>query len=200
MIKKLYYYIKSLFERKPETTDPIEQSFQIKGVSYYKYRDISKVKNQRALTVNDFYNELSMRTTREYLIKHCEAVDKILTSTSIDIFKLKTLNMQLQERLEMIYETDLIYKIASVVFFTRDENYLEYDDLLGREKIALFKQQDKEDPDMGFFFGTLFKSLIGSTDMSDKDLLIYMTVGRQITREHLKTISTILSNKSEMIA
>lgn len=200
MFKKAYYYIKSLFERKPETTEPIEKSFQIKGVGYYKYKDISKVKNQRALTVNDFYNELSMRATRDFLLKHCEASNKILNSTEIDIFKLKTLVMQLEERLEMIYETDLIYKIASVVFFTKDENYLEYDDLLGREKIALFKQQDKEDPNMGFFFGTLFKSLIGSTDMSDKDLLIYMTVGHQITQEHFKTISTILSNKSAMSA
>lgn len=195
---KLYYYLKSLFERKPEVTDPIEKSFQIKGVNYYKYKDISKVKNQRALTVNDFYNELSMRTDRDFLLKHCEACNKILNSTTIDIYNLKTLVMQLQERLEMIYETDLIYKIASVVFFTKDENYLEYDDLSGREKIALFKQQDKEDPKMGFFFGTLFKSLIGSTDMSDKDLLIYMTVGQQITKASLKTISTILSNKSAM--
>lgn len=200
MIKKLYYKFISFFERKPETTEPIEKSFQINGVNYYKYKDISKVKNQRALTVNDFYNELSMRCTRDFLIKHCEASNKILNSTSIDIYKLKTLVMQLEERLDMIYETDLIYKIASVVFFTKDENYLDYDDLLGREKIALFKAQDKEDKNMGFFFGTLFKNLIGSTDMSDKDLQIYMTVGQQITQEHLKTISTILSNKSAMSA
>lgn len=198
MIKKLYYYLKSLFERKPEVIDPIEKVFQIKGVNYSKYKDISKVKNQRALTTNDFYNELSMRTTRDFLIKHCEASNKILNSTDINIYDLKTLVMQLQERLEMIYETDLIYKVAAVVFFTKDENILEYDDKLGMEKIALFKAQDKEDPNMGFFFGTLFKSLIGSTDISDKDLAIYMTVGQQMTKAHMETISTILSSKSAM--
>ena len=84
------------------------------------------------------------------------------------------------------------------MFFTKDENVLDYDDLLGREKIALFKQQDKDDKRMGFFFGTLFKNIIGSTDMSDKDLVTYMTVGHQMTQEHLKVISTILSKKNAM--
>lgn len=201
MIKKLYHYFKSLLERKPESTEPIEPVFSIAGKVYYRYKDISKVKNQRALTTNDFYNELYMHATRDFLIKHCEAMDTVLTNnTKIDIGKLFKLNQQLQERLEMIYEVDIIYKVASVVFFTKDESPLDYDDLLGREKIALFKQQDKDDPKMGFFFGTLFKNLIGATEISDKDLLVYMTVGKQITTEHLKTISTILSKKTAMTA
>ena len=198
-MKRLYNFIKAYFERKPESKEPLEKVFSIGGKVYYQFKDIAKMKCQRALVVNDFYNELTMRATRDFLSLHCTAVDKILTnSTKIDLGSLFKLNMQLQERLDMIYETDIIYKIASVVFFTKDENPLDYDDLLGREKIALFKEQDKKDKKMGFFFGTLFRILIGSTDMSDKDLQIYMEVGRQITTEHLKTISTISSNKNGM--
>jgi len=130
-----------------------------------------------------------MRATRDFLIKHTEAVEKILQSNNIDIYKVNTLNQQLKERLEMIYETDIIYKIASVVYFTKDENPYEYDDLVGREKIDLFKSKGD-----AFFFGTLFKNLIGSQDISDKDLATYMKVGKEITTEHLKNISTILSN------
>lgn len=52
----------------------------------------------------------------------------------------------------MIYVTDIIYKIASVIYFTKDEDYMDYDDLLGREKVALFKAQDKGDKKMSFFF------------------------------------------------
>ncbi len=188
-------WIKAKFERKPELKDPIEKVFTIGDKVFYQFKDIAKIKCQRALTANDFYNELTMRATRDFLLSHCEAVDKILTSQSIDIFKIKTLNMQLQERLDMIYETDIIYKISSVVFFTKDEDPYEYDDLRGREKVDLFKSQGD-----GFFFGTLFKILIGSVDLSDKDLATYMKVGREITKEHLKTISTILSNKNGMTA
>ena len=197
---KLYHFFKALFEKKPDITDPIEKVFVIDGKNYYKYQDISKVKNRRIHVINDFYNELAMGATREFLLKHTQAIDTILTSSTIDIFKIKTLNMQFQERLDMIYVTDIIYKIASVIYFTKDEDYMDYDDLLGREKIALFKAQDKGDKKMSFFFGTLFQNIIGSVNISDKDLLTYMTVGSQITTEHLKTISTISSSKSEMIA
>lgn len=192
---KLWNKIKAHFEEKPPVLkDPAERVFTINGVGYYKFKDISKVKCQRAMVTSDWYNELAMRATREFLIKHTEAIDKLLGSTSIDIYKIKTLNMQLKERLEMIYETDIIYKIASVVFFTKDEDPYQYDDLLGREKVNLFKEQDKDDKNMGFFFGKLFSTLIGSQDLSEKDLQTYMTVGAAITKEHLKTISTILSN------
>lgn len=189
MIKTLIHKAKAYFERKPELKDPTEKVFQINGVQYYQFTDIAKVKCQRALASNDFWNELSMRATRDFLIQHTELVDKILTSTEIDIFKIKTLNQQLKERLEMIYETDIIYKIASVVFFTKDENPYEYDDLLGRDKILLFKSQGD-----GFFFDKLFESLIGYENISEKDSKIYMEVGRMITKEHLRVISTMKSN------
>ncbi len=194
---KLWNRITSYFEKPPKLTDPTTKEFSINGVNYYKYKDISKVKCQRALTTNDFYNELSMGADRDFLILHSDTVDKVLNSKNIDIYKIKTLNMQLKERLEMIYETDIIYKVASVVFFTKDEDPYYYDDILGQEKVALFKQQDKNDKKMGFFFGTLFSSLIGSPDISETDLVTYMEVGRAMTKEHLKTISTIRSNIKE---
>ena len=186
---KLINWFKSKTERKPELKDAIQKVFSINGVNYYQFKDIAKIKCQRALTVNDFYNELTMRATRDFLIQHTEAIEKILNSNNIDIYKVNTLNNQLKERLEMIYETDIIYKIASVVYFTKEENPYEYDDLVGREKIDLFKSQGD-----AFFFKTLFRNLIGSVSTSEKDLATYMKVGKEITTEHLKSISTILSN------
>lgn len=198
MYRRLINYLKAYFEKKPELKDPTEKAFSINGKGYYEFTDISKMKNQRALAIQDFYNELSMRCDREFLISHTDAVNAALDSKNIDIYKMKTLNMQLKERLEMIYERDIIYKIASAIFFTKNENPLDYDDLAGREKIALFKEQDANDPSMGFFFGTLFKSLIGQTDISEADLATYMTVGEAVKKEHLATISTILFNKNGM--
>ena len=189
MIKRLFNWILSLIERKPSLNDPIEKAFSIAGKGYYQFKDISKMKCNRVLVTNDFYNELTMRATRDFLVKHTEAVEKLLNDSEINIFKIHQLNQQLKERLEMIYETDIIYKIASVVFFTKEENPYEYDDILGQEKVELFRAQGD-----GFFFGKLFKSLIGSTDLSEKDLKTYMTVGQQITSEHLRNISTILSS------
>lgn len=191
MIKKLL----SFFESPPKLKDPVKKEFTINGVVYYQFKDISKIKCQRALVVNDWYNELAMRCTRDFLIQHTEAVDKILNNPKeINIGKLAILNQQLKERLDMIYETDIIYKIASVVFFTKDENPYEYDDVLGNEKVKLFKEQVKKKDGWKFFYDRLFKGLIGSTNLSETDLKTYMEVGSQITKKHLETITTILSS------
>lgn len=191
MIKKLLSY----FERSPKLKDPVTKVFTLNGVAYYQFKDISKVKCQRALVVNDWYNELAMRCSRDYLLAHVEAESKILNNPKeINIGTLAQLNQQLKERLDMIYETDIIYKIASVVFFTKDENPYEYDDVQGAEKVKLFKAEVKKKDGWKFFYERLFKGLIGSTNLSEADLKTYMEVGSQITKKHLETISTILSS------
>lgn len=193
MIKTLYHFFKSLFERKPKLDHPIEKVFNIEGVNYYQFKDISKIPCLRAFTKSDVYAELDMRCTREFLVSHCKAVKKLLSnSKQINITQVAILTQQLEERLEMIYEVDIIYKIASVVFFDKSENPYEYDDLHGREKIAIFKRYARKND--GFFFETLFKRLLNTKNTSDKDLQTYMMVGEKITRVHKDNISTILSS------
>lgn len=193
IMKKLYHYFLSLFERKPKLDHPIEKVFAIDGTNYYQFKDISKIKCLRAFVVSDHYSELNMRCTREYLTAHCKAIDKLLSnSKAINISQVAQLNQQLKERLEMIYEVDIIYKIASVVFFDKSENPYEYDDMYAREKIERFKSYARTHD--GFFFETLFKGLLSTKDLSDKDLETYMSVGAKVSQYHWDNIFTILSN------
>jgi len=186
----------SLFERKPKLDHPVEKVFTIEGVNYYQFKDISKIPCMRAFVKADVFAELDMRCTRDYLIQHTKATHKLLNnSKQINITQIAQLNQQLKERLEMIYEVDIIYKIASVVFFDKTENPYEYDDLYAKEKIERFKSYALSHD--GFFFETLFKSLIPTKSLSDKDLQTYMSVGKMMTQKHLENISTILSNTKE---
>jgi len=181
------------FKKKPKVDHAIEHSFTIRSIGYFRFKDISKIKCIRAFHVGDFYNELAMRCDRDYLIKHCETMEKVLSNPKqINIGYLAQLNMQLKERLDMIYETDLVYKIASVIFFDETEDPYDYDDKHAKDKIAIFKNHTKENS--SFFFDTLFKSLIDTNDLSDQDLQTYMEVGQQMTRQHLANISTMLSS------
>lgn len=189
MIKQFLSY----FERKPKVDHPTEKVFSIEGTNYYQFKDISKIKCFRAFIVSDFYSELSMKCSREYLVAHTEAVEKLLSnSKQINITQVAQLNLQLKERLEMIYEPDIIYKIASVVFFDKTENPYEYDDMYGKEKIERFKRHAVKES--GFFFETLFKGLLNTKDLSDQDLETYMNVAQKITQSHWGNISTILSS------
>lgn len=177
-----------------KTTHPVDYLFTLQGIKHYRYKDISKTNCQRMFAANDYYNELSMRCSREYLLEHTKAMDAILSDKSIDIQKVAQLNLQLKERLDMIHESDMIYKIASVIIFDVNENPYEYDFKYGQEKIERFKKKAQSDP---MFLIKLFKITVGSPNMSDQDLLMYMEVGSKINQEHLEVISTIMSRSTK---
>ena len=172
---------------------PVDYLFTLEGIKHYRFKDISKTNCQRMFAANDYYHELSMRCTRDYLLEHTKAIDVVLSSKNINIGELGVLNTQLKERLDMIYETDLIYKIASVIIFDTNESAYDYDFMYGKEKIQRFKRHTKKH---GFFLIKLFKITVGSPNISDKDLLTFMNVGNKITQEHLEVISTIISRNT----
>ena len=179
-----------------KTEHPVDYLFTLDGLKHYRYKDISKTNCQRMFAANDYYNELSMRCSREYLQEHTKAMDVILSDKSIDLQKISQLNLQLKERLDMIHESDMIYKIASVIIFDTTENPHDYDFKYGQEKIERFKKKAQSDP---MFLIRLFKITVGSPDMSDQDLLMYMEVGSKINQEHLEVISTIMSRSTKTI-
>ncbi len=171
---------------------PTEYLFTIDGIKHFRFKDISKTCCLRMFAGNDAYNELSMRCTRDYLEQHCKAMDAIMDGKAINIQKIAQLNLQLKERIDNIFETEIIYKIASIVIFDKTENPYDYDIAYSKEKIARFKKKVITEP---YFITRLFKILIGSPDMSEKDLLTVMAVGEKISREHSAVISTMLSSK-----
>ena len=180
-----------------KTEHPVDYLFTLDGLKHYRYKDISKTVCKRMFAANDYFNELSMKCSREYLLEHTKAMDAILSNPqTTNIQEISQLNLQLKERLDMIYESDMIYKIASVIIFDTTENPNDYDFKYGQEKIQRFKEASKKDT---FFLIKLFKITVGSPNMSDKDLLMYMEVGSKITQEHLAVISTIISNNTGTI-
>lgn len=178
-----------------KTEHPTDYLFTLDGIKHYRYKDISKTNCQRMFAANDYYNELSMKCSREFLKDHCKAMDAILSNPKqISIQDIAELNLQLKERLDMIHESDMIYKISSVIIFDTTENPHDYDFKYGQEKIARFKKASEKD---AFFLIKLFKITVGSPSMSDQDLLMYMEVGSKISQEHLDVISTIMSKNTK---
>src|SRR6478609_2225455 len=124
----------------PKHEFEIEHAFTIGGIDYYQYQDITNIPPVRGLKTMVFYEELRMKCTLEYLKLHHEAVNNILSKPGIDIFKIKKLNDQLGERLEIAVETEIIYKLASVVFFDKKENVHDYDYTYNEKKILHWKK------------------------------------------------------------
>jgi len=188
----------------------IETGTKIDGVQYYYHKDIMATPCQRYLYLSNFLQEYDMRFDREYLLQEIEAREKLelgianqftvknnslnLLKAANDLEKLRKLTMQSKERLELVFEPDLIYKIASVVLFDKKENPGFYDAKYGTEKIKKWKEAKATD----FFLTMPLNQLLRLNELSQTDLETYLKVASEVKKEHLESISTILSSKAMM--
>lgn len=171
----------------------VEFAFEADGIKYFEFSDANNIPCERAFSAIALYEELNMRCTREYLQAHAQAVeDAINDRGGISITNLAKLNQQLKERLDLIFEPELVYKLASVIYFDETENPYKYDFKYGIEKVARWKKQNIAD----FFLSLPIKKLLPQTDLSNQDLEDYSRITKALTKEHLDSIFTIASGKS----
>lgn len=124
----------------PASHHIIKPAFTIAGTDYYQFDDIFNLPYERGLMALAIYEETRMNCNREYLEKHVEVMDELLHSRNIDIFKINQLNEQLKERLNIAFNTSLLYKLASVVFFDKNENPSLYEPEYCDKKIEFWKE------------------------------------------------------------
>lgn len=170
---------------------PITEAFVSGGVQYYMFEDIFNAPFQRSFEAQTFYTEMQMRVDKKYLELHVEAMGVALNSNEgIRITDIVALTNQLKERMEFIVDADLIYKLASVMYFDASENPYKYDFAHGFKKIAKWKNENEVED---FFLNTPIKNFIPFLDILDKDLASYLRVTEKIKTNHESTISEILS-------
>jgi hypothetical protein len=176
----------------PDQKHVIEFAFDIAGVGYYRFNDVFSLPYERGLMAIAIYEETRMKCSREYLLQHVQAMESILHEKSIDVFKINQLNEQLRERLTLSLDVDLLYKLASVVFFDKKENPCLYDADYNLQKIA-FWQQHKGVKD--FFLQTPVQELMPFLQSSDFDLESYSEVNRQLNQIHSERLRLLSSRK-----
>ena len=180
---------------KDKAEAPIVHAFTCGGTDYYKFKDINNLMSGRAFAVIDYFDELSMKCDRDYLLAHCTLMTEQLNGVNgeVNLNVMAKQVMQLKERLDMILDPDIILKIASVVYFDSTEQPWAYDFQYNHEKIKKWKA-DKID---GFFLKKSFQDLLPGISLSDKDFQSYTKVARLMTKEHLADIFMTLSTKNE---
>lgn len=203
--------LKSIFSRKPQKKDwfkdypevRIVYAFTSGGVDYYEFEDPNTLTQGRGFAALNYYKELSMSCTREFLIAHTEAVDKLIRDPrKIDIIEIAKLNLQLKERLEMAVDSLTPYKIGAVIYFDETENPFSFDYNYAVKKIEKWKQENVAD----FFLRTPLRNLIPSTLLSEETLESYMMVARELDKAQFQNILEVISqlsstnqNKSEWL-
>jgi len=171
----------------------IEFAFEIAGVKYFRFNDVYTLPYERGLMSIAVYEETRMRCSREYLTEHCRVVSEILRDTKkVDIFKINELNEQMKDRLNLAMDVDLLYKLASIVFFDTNENPVLYDAEYNAKKITFWK---KHRGVADFFLQTPIVELIPFIQNSDFDLDAYSELNAQVNEIHSERLRILNSKK-----
>jgi hypothetical protein len=180
-------FFDKIFKRSrfPLAKHEIAYAFCVNGVDYYQFADFNNIPALRGLKTTVFYQEIQMKCTVDFLKLHTEAIDNILTKPRINIFEIKKLNDQLKQRLDLAIDTELAYKIASVVFFDKKENVTDYDYNYNAKKIAFWKANSGV---QDFFLQQPLIELLPVLKDMQGNLSMYSRVVEQLNSLHLDTL------------
>lgn len=179
-------------KRKQKEKYRIEYAFTSGGTKYYRFADITNLPYERGLMAMHVYSEVDMRCSRNFLIHYSDAIDKLLHSKQIDIFKINQLNEILKQRLSMTTDTELLYKLASVCFFDKTENPAVYEPEYADKKIAKWKKDNKAND---FFLQKPLLELMPFLRNVDTDLDTYSAICQEIDKIHSECLRLISSGK-----
>lgn len=174
----------------PNSKYIISYAFSIGKKHYFRFAEHLNIPYERGLTSLVFYREVEMNTDREFLQAHTEAINNILRQNPIDVFQIKLLNDQLQQRLQLPKDPELMYKLASVVFFDQEENPEVYEFEYGARKIAFWKEQASLHD---FFLRRPMGELIPYLRYVGRNLSTFSKMIESANKLHLDSLSVHLS-------
>jgi hypothetical protein len=163
-------------------------AFMCGGINYYQFEDFDNTPALRGLKTAVFYEEMRMKVSMEYLKEHVKAVDHQLLKPNINIYNIKKLNDQLFQRLDIALDMELVYKIASIVFFTADENVNDYDFAYNAKKVEHWKKYGGTD----FFLQKPLVELLPVLKDTKTNLRHYIQMQEQLNQIHLETLLELL--------
>jgi hypothetical protein len=172
----------------------VQYAFTCGGIDYYEVETIYKLPYTRGVAAKNIYEEVKMKCDYDYLKAHVTAIDNIFTNSKklgfAEISNIKKLNDQLSERLFHIIDTDLIYKLASVAFFDKQESVTDYDLTHARKKIAHWKKHASV---QDFFLQEPMQRLIPFLKQPDVNFQTYSDLIKTINQIHWEAVFSLLS-------
>ncbi len=174
----------------PKYKKLIEKVAEIKGRQLYKFKSLLDMPHNRYNKCTRFSTELNMRMdAKDSLAIDEEIVAMINMDGPIKKAKLGNLVGNRIARTELLIGIDASYRLASSVYFWKDEDLDDYDFAIGDEKIKMFKEIGFK----SFFLSKPMNNFIPQMSLSAEDLLHYS----QFESELERLLSLQLKGKNE---
>jgi len=190
--------LKKLFRPKPKVLQfdkyRIVEAFELNGVKYFQFEDIFAMPTGRGMAAITIFAEFDMRCTKEYLLTHIQAVEKILNPENkrIDLVALSIIHNNLRERLQLMPFPDYIYKLASVCFFDETESPYNYNWEYNIKKIEKWKAAGGA---LDFFCTKPLKQLMPFSIQSGASVQDYFKQLETVEQLHLIALREVLFRK-----
>jgi hypothetical protein len=198
IIDSLAHFIRGRKNHFKDSEYVISYAFTAGGVDYYQFDDVFNLPYQRGREAIHAYEELQMRCDKDYLIRHSELINDLLTKGSIgfdEIARIKAANDQLKQRLTWVIVPDLVFRLASVVFFDSSEDPKRYEIGYNQKKIEHWK---KHEDVADFFLRQPVAKLIPQFEGSKSNFQSYLKAIEHLSESHLKKLSTQFSGEAEL--
>lgn len=167
------------------------EAFTWREKKYYMIENAFDMRTGRALCAITFYEEFRMRCDKDYLDKHCQAIDILLSDPKkLMIGQIAVLHDNLKQRVQLAPFPDHIYKLASVLFFDESESPFGYDWRYNQEKIKAWK----EDPELlTFLVSSPLQALMPFGEHAKPNLQTYFLLKEAENQQHLRKLDETLS-------
>ncbi len=182
----------------PKANHVVEHAFTVAGVEYFQFQDVFNLPYKRALKALMYYREVSLNCDREFLQAHVQAVRNALSVTStkkvIDITSAYVMNEQLAQRLQLPPDVEMLYKLASIVYFDKHENPEDYEFEYGAKKIAFWKEHETVE---SFFLQKPLQELLPFLKEAGENISTYQQMVSTTKNQHLVKILENLSDEQK---
>lgn len=169
-------------ENVEKATDDKGKPFIVNGKQYYRFAKDSNQKWGRYMYLQTFLHEQTLRMDTELLTGYMDLMEKALNGTlkkGIDLGVAFKIIGQIRSRLELAFENETTYRLASIIYFDDTEDLYGYDLAYNDKKIAAWKEAKCVD----FFYTRPMSELLGLSDLSPQDLVTYMEDQKRLLKD-----------------
>ena len=177
----------------PKYKTLIEEVREIDGRMLYKFKSLLDMPHNRYNKATRFVTEFDMRIDTETIKAFNKEVDdlfdKILVSENLPqtrriARKGMLLTDILETRIDITLSLDASYRLASCIYFWKDEDLDDYDFEIGDEKITLFKEIGFD----SFFLSKPMNNFIPQMNLSAQDLNVFSRYEKELKKLQRKLL------------
>jgi len=174
------------YKRLVEFVDTLE------GRELYKFKELSDMPHGRYNFCTRFSTEVNMRLDADTSREIDEELYTYFLLDKPGIKDKKKAMELLRTRItmsDMLISGESSYRLASCVYFWKDEDLTDYDYAIGDEKIDIFKRTNFDN----FFLTEPMKNFLPQMDISAQDLKVFSSQERELK----KLLHKVLTEKTE---